>query len=133
MDGNPQFFIKEVTFDLNTSNHLALICRYGPSPTALVTQVRRQGLVPGVESFQCLFGEDSDDNGNVDRWVQAGQWQDELQVMGVRIALLMAGPGAVTPLVRKTYTVLDTRKAARADGKLREVIDLTLAIRSKGG
>ena len=131
-DGKPRFFIRESTFDLNTSDHLALNCRYGPSPPELVTQVRRQGVVPGVESFQCLFGEDTDADGNVDRWVQAGQWQHEHQVMGVRVALLMAGPDAVTPPVRKSYDVLGTQKLTHADGKLREVIDLTLAIRSRG-
>ena len=55
-------------------------------------EVRRQGLVPGVESFQCLFGLDSDGDGNVDQWVRAGQWPDEKQVIGIRAALLLAGP-----------------------------------------
>lgn len=132
-EGKPLFFIRESTFDLNSSKHLARTCRYGPAATELITQVRRQGLVPGVESFQCLFGEDMDADGNVDRWVQAGQWQDERQVIGVRVALLISGPDPVVPPATKSYDVLDTRKTAPADGKLRELIGLTLAIRGRNG
>ena len=132
-DGEPLFYFRESTFDLNSSKHLSRTCRYGASSTELVTQVRRQGLVPGVESFQCLFGEDVDADGHVDRWVQAGKWQDERQVIGVRVALLISGPDGVVPPSTKTYDVLDTRKTAPADGRLRELIGLTLAIRGRNG
>ena len=132
-EGRPRFFIRETTFELNSSDHLALTCRYGPSDSELVTQIRRQGLVPGVESFQCLFGEDSDADGNVDRWVKAGRWQGPQKVMGVRIGLLVAGDDAVSTARMKNYRVLDSTLEGRPDGKLRQVIDLTLAIRSQSG
>lgn len=131
--GHPRFFIKTSVFDLNSSRHLSRTCRYGPSPESQVTQIRRQGLVPGIESFQNLFGEDTDNDGNVDRWVQAGQWLDEKNIIGIRIALLIASPDTVTPLISRTYKVLDTQKLSRPDGKLRDLIDMTLAIRSRSG
>lgn len=132
-DGRPRFFLRKSAFDLNGSGHLARSCRYGPSAGRLTTQVRRQGLVPGVESFQCLFGLDSDHDGNVDKWVRAGHWPDETQIIGVRAALLLASPDAVASETGRTWPILDSDRRPRADGKLRELVELTLAIRSRGG
>lgn len=131
--GKPRFYIRESTFDLNSSGHLARTCRYGPSLAELITQVRRQGLVPGVESFQLLFGDDQDGDGNVDRWVHAGDWSDENRVLGIRAGLLLAGPGSVAEARAHVYDILDVQYGSRADGKLRQVVELTLAVRSRGG
>lgn len=130
--GKPRFYIRESTFDLNNSGHLARSCRYGPSLAELVTQVRRQGLVPGVESFQLLFGDDQDHDGNVDRWVHAGHWSDEKKVLGIQAGFLLAGPGSVTEASTRVYDILDTQHRSRADGKLRQAVELTLALRSRG-
>ena len=132
-DGRPLFYIRESSFDLNGSGNFTLTCRYGPSTGELVTQIRRQGLVQGVESFQCLFGEDSDDDGDVDRWARAGQWADERRLLGVRVGLLLAVPGPTGTGQPEAFEVLDTSHAARADGKLREVVELSLSIRSRNG
>jgi type IV pilus assembly protein PilW len=132
-DGKPLFYLREQAFDLNSTGHLARSCRYGPTEASLVTQVSRQGLVPGVESFQLLFGEDSDADGNVDRWVRAGNWTDEKQLLGVRAGLLLAGLDPVTEPRSLTYQLLDTSRRPRADGKLRQAFDMTLAIRGRNG
>jgi type IV pilus assembly protein PilW len=129
--GKPRFYIRESTFELNGSGNLARGCRYGPSLAELVTQVRRQGIVPGVESFQLLFGDDQDQDGNVDRWVRAGHWSNERRVLGVRAGLLLAGPGAVVETGTRVHDILDVRISSRADGKLRQAIELTLALRSR--
>lgn len=129
--GKPRFYIRESTFELNSSGNLARSCRYGPSLAELVTQVRRQGIVPGVESFQLLFGEDQDHDRNVDRWVRAGHWSDERQVLGVRAGLLLAGPGAVVEKGTRVYEILDVPVSSGADGKLRQAVELTLALRSR--
>ena len=97
----------------------------------MVTQVNRQGLVPGVESFQVLFGEDGDGDGNVDRWVNAGHWSDESQIMGIRAGLLMAGPDSVREPAARTYGVLDAALRTKRDGKLRELIEFALPIRGR--
>lgn len=131
--GKPRFYIRESTFELNGSGHLARTCRYGPSLAELVTQVRRQGIVQGVESFQLLFGDDQDNDGNVDRWVRAGHWSDEKRVLGIRAGLLLAGSGPVTEARTRTFEILDVQKSSRADGKLRQAIELTLALRSRCG
>ena len=129
--GKPRFFIRESSFDLNGSSHLTRTCRYGASHGEMVTQVNRQGLVPGIESFQLLFGEDSDGDGNVDRWINAGEWTDESRIMGIRAGLLIAGPDAVRETAVRTYELLDAAPRTRRDGKLREPIEFALPIRGR--
>ena len=62
-NGEPEFFVRQFTWDLNSDHHLTLECRYGRSLTELSTQVRRQGLIPGVEVFELIYGEDLDAGG----------------------------------------------------------------------
>lgn len=129
--GNARFYLRQNRFDLNTSGQLTRQCRYGPSEGELVTQVRRQGLVPGVEAFQLLFGLDEDGDGAVERWARAGDWTDERQLRAVRAGLLLAGPDAVVGAKPESFNVLDATVRAKADGRLREVLEVTRALRSR--
>jgi len=128
--GHPRYYLRETIFDLTHSKHLARECRYGPNASELVTQVPRQGLVPGVESFQLLYGEDSDEDGNIERWVRAGQWSDPRRVLGVRIGLLLASEDVVAESQARTFEVLDVVTTRPADGRLRRLFDFAVAIRS---
>ena len=130
--GQALFYLRRNRFDLNSSGQLARQCGYGPSGDELVTQVRRQGLVPGVEAFQLLFGLDVDGDGSVERWVPPGNWSDERHLRAVRVGLLVAGPDAVVEAEAETFRVLDTTVRAGADGRLREVLEVTRALRSRG-
>jgi len=131
--GNAEFFIRETVFDLNSSNNLTHQCRYGPTLSELTTQIRRQGFIPGVESFQVLYGEDPDQDGGIERWVRAGRWGDPNRILGVKIGLLLSGEDAVARPEAKDYAVLDTEIRKRADGKLRRVFQFTAAIRGRAG
>lgn len=130
-DGRPLFYIRESVFDLNAAGNLAHTCRYGPAPTELTTQIRRQGLVPGVEAFQVLYGDDSDGDGNIDAWVRAGQWADPRRVLGLRIGLLLAGDDAVAEPAARTFDVLDDARQAPADGRLRHLFEFAVALRGR--
>jgi type IV pilus assembly protein PilW len=131
--GNASFFIREFVFDLNSDNGLTQQCRFGPSLTKLTTQVRRQGFIQGVESFQVLYGQDSDLDGNIEAWVKAGQWSDSRNILGVKIGLLLASQDAVTVKESKNHVVLDSMLRKPADGKLRRVIQFTAAIKGRTG
>ena len=132
-EGNPRFYIRESTFDLNGSRNLTHLCRYGPSLAQLTTQIRRQGLIPGVESFQLLFGEDADSDGNIEKWVTAGQWGDPQRVLGIKIGLLLVSDDVVADPAANRYDVLDISINKQPDGKLRRVVQLTAAIRGRNG
>jgi len=54
-------------------------------------------------------------------------------VLGIRAGLLLAGSGPVTEARERTFEILDVQKSSRADGKLRQAIELTLALRSRCG
>lgn len=132
-EGHPRFFFREQSFDLNGSDHLTRSCRYGPGEADLVTQVRRQGVVPGVESFQVMYGEDADRDGNIERWVVAGAWNDPRGVLGVRVGLLLASANRVTEPAVREYDLPGGARVAVADGRLREVMELTFALRGRSG
>jgi type IV pilus assembly protein PilW len=131
--GNPLFYIRETEFDLNSDNGLTLQCRYGPSLTELTTQVRRQGFIQGVESFQVLYGRDSDLDGSIEEWVKAGEWTDPRNILGISFGLLLSSQDAVAEAESKSYTVLDSTVSTGADGKLRRVVQFTAAIKGRTG
>jgi type IV pilus assembly protein PilW len=129
----PVFFIRESTFDLNSQNNLAYRCRYGPSLSEMDTQIRREGLVPGVESFQVQFGEDSDGDGSINRWVRAGRWSDPTLLLGVKIGLLLSSSEPVLEAASGEFEVLDQTLRKRADGKMRSVVQFAVSFRGRSG
>ncbi|MCW8871396.1 MAG: PilW family protein, partial [Xanthomonadales bacterium] len=76
-------------------------------------------------------GEDTDQDGNVERWVAAGQWSDPQRVLGVRLGLLFASEESVIEPLPQQHRVLDTFTSSVADGKLRRVFEFAVAIRSR--
>jgi type II secretory pathway pseudopilin PulG len=130
-DGNPRFYIRESIFDIRSGDNLARECRYGPGLTELTTQIRRQGILPGVESFQVLYGEDRDGDGNIERWVTAGQWSDARRILGVKIGLLLAGEDAVVEPSAAQLQVLDVATAVPPDGRLRRVFEIATSLRGR--
>ena len=131
--GNPRFFIRESVFDLSGDKNLTRRCRYGPSPGELVTQIRRQGLVPGVEAFQVLFGRDSNGDGGADTWVRAGAWDNTESLLGLRFGLLFSSDDQVTKREPRVFRILDTEVTPRADGKLRRKIQFSASFKGRGG
>jgi type IV pilus assembly protein PilW len=132
-DGQPRFYLRESRFDLTVDGSLAHTCRYGPALDSLTTQIPRQGLLPGVEAFQVLYGEDADGDGNIDGWLRAGQWTDARNVLGVRIGLLLASDDAVAEPVSGTFDVFGAPLQGPADGRLRRLFEFALAIRGRTG
>lgn len=131
--GRPRFYLRVQVFEVNASGQLAHTCRYGPAMDALTTQIRRQGLLPGVETLQVLYGHDGDGDGSADSWARAGQWSDPRRVLGVRIGLLLAGDDVVVEPGEATYDVLGDPVRTPADGRLRRLFDFTVAIRGRTG
>ena len=131
--GEAAFFIRESRFDLNDRKDLTHNCRYGPTAANLVTQVRREGLVRNVESFQVLYARDNDTDGHVDLWVIGGDWSNEQQIIGIRLGLLLSSTDSVVDSVSQAFTVLDSPHTTPADGKLRLQLEFTAAIKGRSG
>lgn len=118
--GNPAFFLRESTFEVNASNNLAHTCWFGPDSGSLVRQINREGLVQHVDSFQVLFAEDTDGDRLANRTVRAGAWLEPSQVVGVQLGLLVASEKPVSDHVPPTFTVLDEVVTPQSDGRLRK-------------
>jgi prepilin-type N-terminal cleavage/methylation domain-containing protein len=131
-DGSPAFFVRETLFDVNSSRHLTRDCRYGPTMAQMTTQIRRQGLIPGIESFQLLFGEADSASGGIQRWVHAGTWSNEKLIKGIQVGILLRSDDPVTEVQRQNLTVLDRQVSPAADGRLRHILQFTASIRSRG-
>lgn len=132
-DGKPAFFVRETLFDVNSSRHLTRDCRYGPTTDNMTTQIRRQGLIPGVESFQLLFGEAGSESDSIQRWLNAGDWADESRILGIRVGILLRSEDAITEPEQQELSVLDTQLMPPADGRLRQTLQFAVSIRSRTG
>ena len=131
--GEALFFLRESSFDLNGGNDLTNTCRYGPTEADFTTQIRRQGFVRNVESFQALYGQDDNGDGHVDRWVRAADWADQQQILGIRIGLLLRSTDSVVERSRQDFSVLDSDYTASADGRLRLLLEFTAPIKGRSG
>jgi hypothetical protein len=119
--GAPRFDLLRRTFFARSDGNLVTRCEYGPDNASLVAQINNQGLAEHVEAFQVLFAEDTNADGHADRWVGAGQWQDENRLRGVRFALLLASPGPLMEPLATVHVLLNRTVTAPADGRLRRV------------
>jgi len=130
-DGNPEFHLLQTRFKITPANNLAMTCRYGSDSAQLTTQVNNFGLVENVESMQVLYAEDRNGDGTADGWVHASAWQQESQVLAIRIALLFVSARAFDQAESKIVTLLDESITTPADGHFRSVSTLTAAIRGR--
>lgn len=129
--GRPAFHLLKVRFRVNTSNNLAMTCRYGPDAANTTTQLNNFGLVENVESMQVLYARDSDGDGVADGWVKAGDWLQEHQVLAVKVAMLFVSNRAFSRGDAAKVTLLDETITTPADGRLRSVSTLITAIRGR--
>ncbi len=113
--GNSKFFLRETSFVVTSSDNLAQTCRYGPDSRQLTT----------------LYAEDSDSDGNADRWVAAGQWLDEANILAVRLAVLLASPDPVSHPPGGSIKVLDTIIKPSNDSRIRRGFESTFTIRGR--
>jgi len=125
--GRPRYFLRITRFEVRNGN-LALHCRYGPDMNSLVTQANQLGLTDGVEAFAVRFAEDGDGDGRADRWVEAGEWIEESRVLGVRYALILAGPQPVAGVTPASVNWLAGRFVPPDDGRLRRLLEGTVVL-----
>ena len=131
VDGQPAFYLLQTRFSVNSTNNLAMTCRYGPDASGLRTQMNNFGLIEDVESMQVLYAEDRDGDDIADGWVRAQSWLQESNIRAIRVALLLSTKQAFDQATIIQITLLDESVTAPADGHLRSVKSLTSAIRGR--
>jgi len=130
-DGRAAFHLLQTRFRINTSDNLAITCRYGPDASQLTTQINNFGLVEDVESMQLLFAEDRDGDNIADGWVPGQAWLIEDNIKAIKVALLLSTRQPFEQAPGQQLTLLDETVIPPADGRMRKVSMLTVAIRGR--
>jgi len=130
-DGQPAFYLLQVRFKVNSTNNLAMTCRYGPDLSGLITQMNNLGLIEDVESMQVLYAEDRNGDDIADTWVSAQSWLEESNIRAIKVALLLSTKHPFEQAVSRQITLLDESITTPADGQLRRIKSLTTAIRGR--
>jgi len=130
-NGQPAFHLLQARFHVNNSNNFAITCRFGPDAASLTTQINNYGLIEDVESMQVLYAEDRNDDKIAESWVTSQAWQQESNVLAIKVALLLSTRQAFGQATSEQITLLDQTVTTPADGHLRKVSLLTSAIRSR--
>jgi len=101
--------------------------------------MRQQGtaapvaLFEGVENMQILYGEDSDDDGSANRYLDASQVVNMDNVVSIRLSFLLRTIDEVGgELDTQTYTLLGTVFDPVDDRRLRRVYSTTIKLRNRG-
>ncbi|HGX92941.1 MAG TPA: prepilin-type N-terminal cleavage/methylation domain-containing protein [Candidatus Tenderia sp.] len=90
-------------------------------------------LFEGVESIQILYGEDSDNDGSANRYLDASQVVDMNNVVSIRLAFLLRTVEEVGgELDTRTYSLLGTVFDPVDDRRLRRVYSTTIKLRNRG-
>ena len=151
----PGTLYKRVTFAVDNAENLVWTCEYGASPTALTAQYSNQVIIDGVESFQVLYGVDTDfpPDFSVNTWTTAAtinpknavclqsQYLCEAESLlnsmqqgvpvAIKVGMLVASPdNAAADNSGSAFTVLDVPVAAASDQKLRKLFTTTVAFRN---
>ncbi len=129
--GAPTTWLRQSDFSLRDGWRLVKTCHYGPGPGPGTRQLNAATLVEGVEAFQVQFAEDRDGDGLAEHWVEAGNWADEGQVLGARIALLVASAAPVQARAVATFDLLGHRVRPADDGRLRLQALVTIPVRGR--
>ncbi len=151
----PTALYKRMTFSVDNQQNLRRTCEYGASPTVLTVQYTNQNIIEGVESFQVLYGVDTDfpPNFSVNNWTTAANITPQSTVclqseylceaesllntmqagvpVAMKIALLIASPeNAEADEDQQSFNVLDVTVAAAGDHKMRKLFTSTVTIRN---
>lgn len=129
--GVPEYFLRVSEWRLAPDQRLVETCHYGPGGAPGTRQLNASTRVEHVEAFRVQFAEDLDGDQRSDRWVDAGAWTDERQLLGLRFGLLLVSPlqtGASHP---GDLQLLDASVPVPDDGRLRLSLVRTVAFEGR--
>lgn len=151
----PRAFYKRVSFAVDDNQQLVWTCEYGPTPGNLAVQAANQPIVDGVESFQVLYGIDTDfpPDFSINAWTTADTISPESTVclqsqylcetgnlmhamrnglpLALKLGILVASPqNAGSDLDSNSFAILDVAVAAQNDNRLRKAYSTTVSLRN---
>lgn len=151
----PLALYKRVTFNLGDAQNLLWTCEYGQSPNALSVQTSNQTIVENVETFQVLYGIDTDfpPDFSINAWTTAdnitpeatvclqsqylcetGGLMDDMKgglAVALQVGMLIVSPDTTGPDTdAKSYNVLGVERTAQNDNRIRKVYSTTVNLRN---
>jgi type IV pilus assembly protein PilW len=89
-------------------------------------------ISPDIENMQVLYGIDTNGTHVASAYVTANQVADWNTVVGIRVAVLSAGPpgSRSKPTAAPSFTLLGTTVTTPLDTRLRKVFDITITLRN---
>ena len=151
----PRADYKRITLSVDTNGELLFNCEYGSDPGNLQTQIANQTVVNGVESFQVLYGIDTDfpPDFSINAWTTADGFNPQTSVCvqsqylceadgllgdiangipaALRIGLLIASPESTgSETTSDSFQVLDVSLETANDSRLRKTFTSTITLRN---
>jgi len=151
----PTTWYKRVTFAVNGNDQLTWNCEYGASTTALALQITAESIIEGVDSFQLLYGVDTNlpPDFGMNSWALASAinpktticlqsrflCESEAGLIGamsngvpvsVQIGLLLRSPDTAGGTDSVAFTVLDQAVTAANDSLYRQLFTTTVNLRN---
>ncbi len=148
---------KRMTFAVDGNATLVWSCAFGSNPDSLTVQSANQPVIDGVESFQVLYGVDTDfpPDFSINAWTTADNIEPKASVcmqsqylcetggllndmlngvpVAIKLALLIASPEpAETETISQTFDVLDVPVTVSSDSNqlMRKVYTTTVTLRN---
>ncbi|GMR14712.1 MAG: hypothetical protein BMS9Abin30_0318 [Gammaproteobacteria bacterium] len=151
----PVTWYKRVTFSVNGNDQLTWNCEYGASTGALAVQINAETIIEGVDSFQLLYGVDTDlpSDFALNSWALASAINPKTTIclqsrflceteaglmaamsngvpVSVQIGLLLRSPDSAGGRDGVAFTVLDQAVAAANDNLYRQLFTTTVNLRN---
>lgn len=122
-----------VNYHIRTNDHgepALFRTRLGATSTGNATRINEE-LAEGIENMQITYGEDTNNDNAVDRYVAANAVADWSRVLSVRISLLLASVGTDAYTSEPQQYIFNGATVTPADRRLRKVFDTTIAVRNR--
>ncbi len=154
--GLPLSWYKQVTFSVDAADNLVWSCSYGADVTSMAAQVSTETIVSGVDSFQVLYGVDTDLplDFSLNSWALASAIKPQTSIcvqswslcesdpgsllanmgkgvpVSLQIGLLLRSPERVVDVDNSAFTVLDENVPAAGDNLYRQLFVATINLRN---
>ncbi len=152
----PIAWYKQVTFAVDADDNLVWSCGYGATVGGIAAQITTETIVSGVDSFQVLYGVDTDlpTDFSLNSWANASAITPQTTIciqsrylceidpgslianmangvpVSIQVGLLLRSPEVVTGVDTVAFTVLDENVAAVGDNFYRQLFVTTINLRN---
>jgi len=109
-NNRPGLYLRVQRFQRKDSS-LRWRCGYGSNRNSLVIQSNNQTIIDNVSAFQIRYFEDSNQDGSVDRAVNAGLWNTTAAIQQLEVTLMLYTDSKTSNSARSFSSIVRLRNA----------------------